>query len=383
MNHHFSRRMNNAHKSFIREILKVGENPSVISFAGGLPNPDLFPIKEIQEACNKVLTTGGADALQYSTTEGYLPLREYIAGRYLKRFGLTVDPAEILITNGSQQGLDLLGKIFIDEGDNLIIEQPGYLGAIQAFTAYTPNFFPVPLNEDGIDIATFSETVATAKAKFFYCVPNFQNPSGITYTKECREQVARILDKSDTLLIEDDPYGELRFIGEPSPTFRSYLGTKAIILGTFSKIVVPSFRLGWVYAPKRIMEKLIIAKQGTDLHTNYFSQKIVSQYLQDYNIDDHIEKIKVVYKKHRDTMIRMIEQHFPSEIEYTKPEGGMFLWVTLPAGLTSMALFERALTKDVAFVPGNPFFVNTKGNNTLRLNYSNANEEMIEKGIKS
>lgn len=381
MYYEFAERMNHIQKSFIREILKVTVNPQVISFAGGLPNPTTFPVEEIQQAAQKVLSENGNNVLQYSTTEGYLPLREYIANRYKKK-GIEVEPEEILITNGSQQGIDLLGKIFINRGDNILIERPGYLGAIQALSIFEPEFHAVPLLEDGIDTDYLEEILEAYRCKLFYAVPNFQNPSGIAYTEQKRKKAADILKKHRTVFIEDDPYGELRFMGEDAPSMRTYLDEQAVLLGSFSKIIAPGMRIGWICAKKDIMDKLIVAKQASDLHTNFFSQRVVYRYLVDNEIDFHIEKIRKLYKEQRDCMVHMIEKYFPKEIKYTKPQGGMFLWVTLPEGFSSLKLFDIAIKDNVAFVPGDPFYVNEYDTNTLRLNYSNSNESVIEEGIK-
>ncbi|OPJ56567.1 PLP-dependent aminotransferase family protein [Clostridium oryzae] len=378
----FADRMNKVQKSFIREILKVTENHEVISFAGGLPNPVSFPVEEIKKAAQKVLDENGSDVLQYSTTEGYLPLRQYIADRYYKRFGLKVNADEILITNGSQQGLDLIGKVLLNKEDDILLERPGYLGAIQAFSIFEPTFHSVTLKDDGVDTELLEKTLEKYKPKLFYTVPNFQNPSGITYSEENRKALASILNKYDTVLIEDDPYGELRFIGEDVPPVRTYLHDNSIMLGSFSKIVSPAMRLGWICAKVEIMDKLITAKQAADLHSNYFSQRVVYQYLTDNDIEDHIKKIRELYKKQRNCMVNAIEKYFPSEIKSTKPEGGMFLWVTLPEGISSLDLFDVAAKQNVAFVPGDPFYTGDKGINTFRLNYTNSSEEMIEEGIK-
>ena len=371
-----------AHKSFIREILKVTEDSNIISFAGGLPNPAFFPVKEIAEAAAKIFEMDGRNVLQYSTTEGYLPLRKYIAERYLKRNGLKIHPDQILITNGSQQGLDLIGKAFLNKGDGVVIESPGYLGAIQAFSIYEPTFKSVSLLDDGIDIDMLKKTVRDEQIKLVYTVPTFQNPSGITYSRQKRKDVANILEKHDVIFIEDNPYYELRFAGEDLPLIRNFREENSILLGSFSKIVSPGLRLGWICTTNEIMEKIIIAKQASDLHSNYLAQRIVYQYLIDNDIDKHIIKIRDAYKIRRDLMVSMISEHFPEEIEFTKPEGGMFLWITLPDKISSLDLFEHAIKENVAFVPGNPFYVNGGGNNTLRLNFSNSDEEQIEIGIK-
>jgi len=382
MSNLFADRMAKTHKSFIREILKVTEDPKVISFAGGLPNPKLFPVQEVAEASAEVLAEDGENVLQYSTTEGYLPLREYIAERYLKKKGLKVSSDEILITNGSQQGLDLIGKVFLNKEDRIAIERPGYLGALQAFSIYEPVFESIPLLEDGIDIDLLGKAVGEDKIKLFHAVVNFQNPSGITYSKERRLGLADIFRDHNTILVEDDPYGELRFMGEDLPSMRKYLDDNVVLLGSFSKIIAPGLRLGWICAQKDVMEKIIVAKQASDLHSNYLSQRIIFQYLIDHDIDKHILKIREVYKRQRDLMVSMIEEFFPGEVEFTKPEGGMFLWITLPESLSSLRLFDLAKKENVAFVPGNAFYVDGGGNNTLRLNFSNSDEGKIEEGIK-
>ncbi|MHC4424528.1 MAG: aminotransferase-like domain-containing protein [Planctomycetota bacterium] len=382
MNNLFADRMAKTHKSFIREILKVTEDPEVISFAGGLPNPKFFPVKEITDAAVEVLAEDGENVLQYSTTEGYLPLREYIAGRYFEKKGLKVSSDEILITNGSQQGLDLIGKVFLNEGDRIVIERPGYLGALQAFAIYEPAFESIPLLDDGIDTDLLEKALNTDRMKLFHTVINFQNPSGISYSKQKRLELANIFKGRSTILVEDDPYGELRFVGEDLPSMKNYLEDNVVLLSSFSKIVSPGLRLGWIHAKKDVMEKIIVAKQASDLHSNYLSQRIVFQYLTDHDIDKHILKIREAYKKQRDLMISMIKKHFPEETEFTEPEGGMFLWVTLPEGLSALRLFDLARKENVVFVPGNAFYVDGGGNNTLRLSFSNSDETEIEEGIE-
>ncbi len=378
----FATRMNKINESFIREILKITEKPEIISFAGGLPNPELFPIHEITNASNKVLKENGSEILQYSTTEGYRPLREYIAERYRQKAGLVVDPDDILITNGSQQGIDLVAKILIDRGDNVVIERPGYLGAIQALSFYEPKFHPVPMQDDGINIKLLRKTIKKNTVKMFYTVPNFQNPSGISYSGQKRREVAGLMKEFSITLVEDNPYGDLRFLGNDLPLMKSYLHHQGILLGSFSKIIVPGIRLGWVCACGKIMEKLIVAKQASDLHSNYLSQRIIHQYLMDNDLDIHIRKIKDAYKKQRNMMVSMIQTWLPEEIGYSKPEGGMFLWISLPPGISSLELFNIAIESEVAFVPGDAFYVDESGSNTLRLNFSNSNEAKIEEGIK-
>lgn len=378
----FADRMADVPRSFIREILKVAIDDEFISFAGGLPNRDMFPVEELRAAANKVFDTAGKESLQYSNTEGYLPLREYISARYKDTRGLDIHPDNILITNGSQQGLDLLGKIMIDDGDDVVIEEPGYLGAIQCFSMYKANFNPVTLNPDGIDLEQLARVVKEKNPKLYYMVPNFQNPSGISYSEPNREAVAEIIKGTRTLIIEDDPYGDLRYFGGALPSFMRYAPDNTILLGSFSKTVVPSFRMGWIVASGQIMEKLNIAKQASDLHSNYFTQRLLFQYLQDNYLADHIKKIRNLYGKQCKAMIDALREFFPKGIEFTMPEGGMFLWVTLPGNLSAMRLFDIAILKKVAFVPGNPFYINRPEANTLRLNFSCVDEATIRIGIQ-
>ena len=379
---HFAKRIGKTPKSFIREILKVTESPSIISFAGGLPNPALIDVKGISLAAATVFGEDGTSALQYSTTEGYLPLRQFIAERYRKRLGLLVSPDEILITNGSQQCLDLIGKVFIDNGDHIAIERPGYLGAIQAFSLYEPVFHPVILNENGLDPFMLAQVLEKHPVKLFYGVPNSQNPSGITYTNERRRELASILGNTNTVFVEDDAYGELNFSGKTLSSMREFLPDQTIITGSFSKILAPGMRLGWVVAPLDIMEQLVIAKQASDLHSNYLSQRIACQYLHQQNIDDHIRKIRKVYETQCHLMIDIIREKFPESVDYTEPEGGMFIWLTLPEGISSTEVFEHALKQGVAVLPGTPFFTDGGGQNTIRLNFSNSTEQKIIIGME-
>ena len=379
---HFARRMAKTPKSFIREILKVTEDPTIISFAGGLPNPDLIDVSGISLAAATVLGREGRSVLQYSTTEGYLPLRQFIAERYKKRLGLSVSPDEILITNGSQQCLDLIGKVFIDAGDHIAIERPGYLGAIQAFSLYEPVFHPVNLDKTGLDPVMLARVLEAHRVKLFYGIPNSQNPTGITYSHERRRELASALGTTETLCVEDDAYGELNFSGKTLPSLREFLPDQTIITGSFSKILAPGMRLGWLVAPLDIMEHLVIAKQASDLHSNYLSQRIAYQYLHQQNIDDHIRKICRVYKTQCHLMIDLIKEKFPESVDYTVPEGGMFIWVTLPDGISSTKVFEQALRVGVAVLPGTPFYTDGGGENTIRLNLSNSTEQKISTGME-
>jgi 2-aminoadipate transaminase len=377
----FADRMADVPRSFIREILKVAIDEEVISFAGGLPNRDVFPVEELKAAAAKMFDIAGKDALQYSNTEGYLPLRQYISARYKETRGLDIPADDILITNGSQQGLDLMAKVLLDDGDSVVIEEPGYLGAIQCFSMYKANFLPVTLNNDGIDLKML-EKALQKKPKIYYSVPNFQNPSGISYSQENREKTAELVKKTSVYLIEDDPYGDLRYFGGALPSFKRYAPSNTVMLGSFSKTVVPAFRMGWIVASGQLMEKLNIAKQASDLHSNYFTQRLLYQYLTDNNLADHIKKIRNLYGSQCKAMIDALDKYFPKGISFTMPEGGMFLWVTLPGGLSSMKLFDLAIKKKVAFVPGNPFYVDKNDVSTLRLNFSCVDSATIEIGIK-
>lgn len=381
MNELFSTRITSVSPSFIRENLKVAIDPQMISFTSGLANRELFPVQALQKATNAIFDEDGQGLFQYTSTEGYLPLREIIVADY-KRKGIDVSIDEILITNGSQQGLDLLGKVLVNEGDEVLIEEPGYLGAIQAFEIYQPQFNSIVVGPEGMNVEALKKVLLTSKAKLMYTVPNFQNPSGISYTNENRQAVADCLSKTTTLLIEDNPYGDLRFEGQEKISFKKLLPAQTILLGSFSKIVVPSFRLGWIVAPLQLMDKLIIAKQASDLHSNYFCQRVLHRFLADNDLQVHIKKIIHVYAQKKSIMESAIKRFFPEQVTYQKPEGGMFLWVTLPASLSAMVVFEKAMEEKVTFIPGDPFYVTKRNVNTLRLNFSNVDAGAIEEGIK-
>ena len=386
----FARRMSSVHRSFIREILKAAVDPETISFAGGLPNPRFFPVRELQEAVDKVLASEGASALQYATTEGFPPLRETIAERYAAR-GTKVHPDEMLVLNGSQQGLDLIAKVLVDPGDDVLVESPSYLAALQAFGFFEPRFRPLALDENGVCVRELGAALhgtpgAAGAPKLFYAIPNFQNPSGISYSLECRRETARLLSGSSTVLVEDDPYGEIRFIGKDLPTIRSCIAENGstdstVLLGTFSKIVSPGVRLGWIVAGPQIMEHLVTAKQAADLHSNELTQRIVHRYLRDNDVNAHIQRIRDAYRRQRDMMVAAAKSLFPPDVRCTEPEGGMFLWMTLPPGKPAMTFFEKALVEKVTFVPGAAFFATGGGENTLRLNFSNCSEAEIEDGM--
>ena len=379
----YSERMLHTPSSFIRDILKVTQSPDIISFAGGLPNPISFPIEALRESANHAIEEGGSRLFQYSTTEGHLPLREYIVAKYKRNFGLEFDTEDVLITTGSQQALDLIGKTLLNRHDGVIIEEPGYLGAIQAFSLYEPHFFPVTLNEDGLNLQELESALQERNVKLLYTVPNFQNPTGITYSAEKRFAICDLLSRYEAALIEDDPYGELRFHGTPLPYIGAGKLPNSILLGTFSKTVTPGMRLGFIITKNReLMKHLVTAKQASDLHTNIFSQYVIHDYLVNNAYADHVKNIIALYREQAFAMVDAMQKYFPPNVSYTKPDGGMFLWVTLPQGSSALELFPKALEKNVAFVPGDPFYTAKTNVNTLRLNFTNSTPEAITEGIK-
>lgn len=379
-----AKRMAGLKASEVREILKITENPEIISFAGGLPAPELFPLPEIKAANQLVLEKMGAKALQYSTTEGFPPLRQWIAERMNRRFGLSLTLDNILITNGSQQALDLSGKLLLNEDDVVLCENPTYLAAITAFRSYGCSFREVATDSDGMRPEALEKALKeTDKAKIIYVIPDFQNPSGRTWSRERRSCLARLAAEYEIVVIEDNPYGELRFEGQPLPAVKSFDQHDGVIFGgTFSKIFCPGYRLGWVAGEREIVRKYTLAKQSTDLHCNTLAQMELASYLELYDIDKHIQKICEVYKKRRDVIVSSMEREFPDGIKFTRPEGGLFTWVELPRNMNARELLPLSLENKVAFVPGGAFFPNGGHENTLRLNFSNMPEERISEGIK-
>lgn len=388
--HRYAQRTQRMGSSAIRELLKLTEHPDIISFAGGLPAPDVFPVDAFGGACERVLRRQGAQALQYSTTEGYLPLREQIA-RHSERYGIKVTPDNILITSGSQQALDLIGKVFINPGDRVLVESPTYLGALQAWNAYGAEYVTVPMDEQGMNVDYLEEALRTGP-KFIYVLPNFQNPSGVTLSLERRRLLVELADRYGVPIIEDDPYGQLRYEGDHLPAvvmlddkYRNncdlcYHGN-VIYLSTFSKILAPGLRLGWVIAPPEVIRKLVQSKQGTDLHTATFTQVVAHEVSKGGFLDEHIKTIRRVYSERRNVMLATMDRTFPPEVDWTQPEGGLFLWGTLPESLNAAEVLEAAVEKKVAFVPGEPFHPTGGGHNTMRLNFSNATPAMIQDGI--
>ncbi len=368
--------------SFVRAILKAASDPGVISFAGGLPNPVSFPQEELLASMERVVQTYGSNVFQYSVTAGLPELRQYIADRYNCSFGLDLSLDNIIITTGSQQALDLIGKVLLDKGDGIIVERPTYLAAIQAFSMRQPVFYPVELTEEGMDPEKLAEALRNP-VKFVYAIPDFQNPTGLTYSAGNRERIYEILKDRGVVLIEDDPYGELRFDGERLPYIGAGKLPDSILLGTFSKTVTPGMRIGFIISKNReLIKHLSVAKEASDLHTNIFAQYLIWDYLKNNDLDTHIAKIKALYRKQARAMMDAMKKYFPPTVKYTKPHGGMFLWVTLPESVSAMSLFPKALEKKVAFVPGDPFYADVKNVNTMRLNYTNADCETIEEGIR-
>jgi 2-aminoadipate transaminase len=385
----YAQRTQHMKGSVIRELLKFTENPDVISFAGGLPAPDVFPVEEFKQACTYILDHYGAQALQYGSTDGYPPLREMIC-RYTNRLGIGVDPSNILITSGSQQALDLLGKIFINRGDRIVVESPTYLGALQAWNAYDAEYVPVPCDDSGMCIDQLEEALRTGP-KFIYVLPNYQNPTGVTLTLERRKKLVELADHYGVPIIEDDPYGQLRYEGDFIPPVElidasmrekngHYTGN-VIYLSTFSKILAPGLRLAWVIAPTEVISKLITAKQGADLHTSTFNQMLAHEVSQHGFLDRHIPIIQETYRIRRDAMLESLEEHMPEGVSWTHPKGGLFLWVKVPEQLDTTVLFRSAVEEKVAFVPGVPFFAAGDITNTMRLNFSYQKPDVINEGI--
>jgi len=376
--------------SAIRELLKITQRPEIISFAGGLPAPDVFPIQRFQEACQAVLQTNGATALQYSATEGYEPLREMLA-QNMSRYGIGAQPENVMITSGSQQALDLIGKLLVNLGDRILVEAPTYLGALQAFNIYGAEYVSVPIDEDGLRTDLLEASLRLGP-KFMYILPNFQNPGGTTLSEARRHDLVLLADKYGVPIVEDDPYGQLRYEGEHLPPLlvidrrrdNGHSIANVIYLSTFSKTLAPGLRLGWIVAPSEVISKLVQLKQGADLHTATFNQIVAYEVARDGFLDEHVKLIRNVYRERRDVMLNALQEFFPPEVTWTRPKGGLFLWVTLPDGMDSQALFEAALKENVAFVPGESFYPKNGHPVTphMRLNFSNAKPEQIHEGIR-
>ena len=392
----FAHRTQRMGSSAIRELLKLTEHPEFISFAGGLPAPEVFPVEKVTEAVDTLMKEMPTQALQYSTTEGYRPLREHLA-RKMSEPGIAIGKDDILITSGSQQALDLIGKLFIDPGDRVIVEAPTYLGALQAWNAYEADYVCVRSDEHGMVVEELAEALRS-NPKLIYLVPNFHNPSGATLSLERRKLLVKMADEAGVPIVEDDPYGQLRFEGDALPSLltldeqsrrdagatngatNGYMGN-VIYLSTFSTILAPGLRVAWAVAPVPVMRKMVHAKQGSDLQTSTFNQMLAYEVAREGYLDSHIEIIRNTYRERRDVMLAAMKQHMPPGVRWNKPEGGMFLWCTLPDGVSSSVLLQHCLKNKVAFVPGDSFFPCEGGENTMRLNFSNAKPEMIREGI--
>lgn len=377
-----AQRTSGMRSSAIRELLKITQQPDVISFAGGLPAPELFPVREIEEACQYLLRHEAKRALQYSTTEGHAPLREFLA-ESMAKYGIHHGPDNILITTGSQQALDLIGKVFVDPGAQVLTGRPTYLGAIQAWRAYQAQFVTVPLDDDGMCVDLVEDVVKETPVRYVYVLPNFHNPAGTTLTEERRRRLVEIARRHDLVLIEDDPYGALRYEGEDIVPIASLAPERTIYLGTFSKTLTPGLRIGWVVGPRAILNRLVQAKQGADLHTSTFDQMIANDIAQRGILKAHVRQLCRVYGERRDTMLDALTEFFPEGSSWTRPQGGLFLWARTPEAVDTLELLNVAVERKVAFVPGVNFYPHTDGgHNAMRLNFSNAKPDMIVEGIR-
>ena len=365
-------------------ILQAAADPKIISFAGGLPAPELFPVKEMKAAVDKVFEEHGQEAMQYGAAKGVTALREVIQQHVKEKENVDSELDNVLVTTGSEQALDLVGKAFVDPGDTVLVEQPTYLCALDVFRSYGANFASVEMDEDGMKMDALEEVLkANPNTKLIYTVPNFQNPTGRTMTEERRKQLAELAEKYDVYVLEDNPYGEIRFAGQHVPAVKSFDKSGHVLyMSTFSKTLAPGFRLGWLVADKNVVNKLTVLKQSADLHTDNLAQFAVAQFFADNDVDAHVKEISALYGKRKDLMLEGIKKYFPEGVKYTDPEGGMFLWVEVPGVDDTVELFKECLEHDVAFVPGDPFFAGEVQPGAFRLNYSNMKEDQIEVGLK-
>ena len=375
-------RTNRMQSSIIRELLKFAIMPGVISFAGGLPAPEAFPVRDFRDACSWTLEHEAGRALQYGTTEGYPPLKEYLIDAMAK-YEIPAVPGNVLFTNGSQQALDFLGRVFINEGDKIITGRPTYLGAIQAWNGYGPEYVTVPLDDDGMRMDALEEALeANPGSKFIYVLPNFHNPAGTTLPRERRLRLVELAVRHGCFIVEDDPYGELRYEGEDITPIYAMHKENTIYLSTFSKTLAPGLRLGWIVAPETIMNKFVLAKQGADLNTSALVQHLANDICQRGLVRAHVKRTRKLYRQRRDAMLAAMEEHFPPEVNWTRPLGGLFLWARMPEHVDSEELLKVALEEKVAFVPGHAFYPGGAGGHCcMRLNFSYSNEDLIHEGI--
>ncbi len=374
----FAQRAEQLQSSVIREILKITMRPDIISFAGGLPSPETFPVEHMKAAFDTVLSQQGKIALQYGPSDGYAPLREWIADS-LSIPGVTITPDQVLMVSGSQQALDLLGKVLIEDHSKVLVETPSYLGALQAFSVYQPEFVSIPTDDFGL-LPEEVEKIADG-ARLLYALPNFQNPTGRTMSVERRWALVETCARLGLPLIEDDPYGALSYRGEPLPKLLTMNPSGVIYLGSFSKVLTPGIRLGYVVGPVPLIRKLEQAKQAADLHTSQLTQMVVYEAIKDGFLAKHIPSIRTLYANQCHAMLDALTEFFPAGVKWNKPEGGMFIWVTLPEHIDGMALLEEAIAQHVAFVPGAPFYANEPEKNTLRLSFVTVPPEKIREGV--
>ena len=380
----FSKRVPADGTDAVGAILQAAADPKIISFAGGLPAPELFPVKEMKAAVDKVFEEHGQEAMQYGAAKGVTALREVIQQHVKEKEDVDSELDNVLVTTGSEQALDLVGKAFVDPGDTVLVEQPTYLCALDVFRSYGANFASVEMDEDGMKMDALEEALkANPNTKLIYTVPNFQNPTGRTMTEERRKQLAELAEKYDVYVLEDNPYGEIRFAGQHVPAVKSFDKSGHVLyMSTFSKTLAPGFRLGWLVADEDVVNKLTVLKQSADLHTDNLAQFAVAQFFADNDVDAHVKEISALYGKRKDLMLEGIKKYFPEGVKYTDPEGGMFLWVEVPGVDDTVELFKECLEHDVAFVPGDPFFAGEVQPGAFRLNYSNMKEDQIEVGLK-
>jgi 2-aminoadipate transaminase len=383
----YSRNALNMKRSEIRELLKITRQPDIISFAGGLPASETFPVKELEEISCQLLREKGATALQYGPTEGESGLREEVA-KWLSREKTSVRPENILVTSGSQQGLDIVSKVFLDPKDIVVLELPSYIGGIQSFTAYRARMIGVPQDDDGMRMDLLEKTLTKLaakrkKPKFIYVVPDFQNPSGVTMSLERRKQLLELVYRFEVPVVEDSPYRDLRFAGQAVPAIFSLdKDRQVIVLGTFSKLLCPGLRLAWIMAPAEWMDRMIVAKQSMDLCCPTYTQLMVAEFMKRGLMPKQVERIRKLYAKKRQVMLEALRNHMPKGVEWTEPEGGLFLWVKLPKRMSANELFPKAIENKVVYVIGSAFHCDGKGQNTMRLNFSYPTEEQINKGIE-
>ncbi len=385
IDHLFADRVKTLKGSAIREIFKLASQPDMISFTGGLPAPEMFPKKELADIAKDVLLNDGATALQYGITEGYDPLKDMVRKR-MEDINVAKEQDHVIIVSGAQQGIDLAAKVFLNEGEGIIVENPSFIGALNSFRAYNAKLYAVDVENDGMNMEQVENLLKNNDTiKLIYTIPTFQNPSGITMSLEKRKQLLEIAKKYDIYIVEDNPYGELRFKGNDIPTIKSMDDTgRVIYVGSFSKILSPGLRLGWVVACPEIIQRIVVVKQVNDVHTNIFAQMIATQYMRKHSIDEHIVKIRALYGKRCGWMLECMDRYLPEFCEYTRPEGGLFIWCTLPGEYDTLAVVKECIKRKVAFVPGNTFMADMeKPSSSFRLNYSTMSEEKIEEGIKA